>query len=444
MKTFSITRRLIGWLAVSIAAFWIAATAFAGYIMHDEFGEIFDSSMQETAERLLPLIRDDLVGHEIGTAPRRLEHTGDEADDHLTYQVRDASGRVLIHSDDSAAVPFKAPLAGGFWQDGTVRVFTIADTGGQIFVQVADNLAHRAEAMQEGALALLVPMLILLPFSIGAMLFIVRRATAPLTRLRQAIADKDSGNLVPIAVDGLPYELLPIAGSINTLLTRLNAALGAEREFTANSAHELRTPIAGALAHAQLLMADLEDIEARKRAGMVEQSLRQLSALTEKLLQLARAEAGIGLQEEPVDLGPVIAMIAEDFNRHVGAAGRIKLSVAEGASLRHAVNPDAFAIALRNLIENALRHGEADAPVSIDVDAEGVIAVSNRARHFEANEVEKLRKRFVRGSHSGPGSGLGLSIVERILLQMGATLTLRSDAGEGGGLFRAIVRFEAA
>jgi two-component system OmpR family sensor kinase len=442
MKPHSITRRLIAWLALFIAMFWIMAAGLGAYVMHDEFGEIFDSSMEETAERLMPVVVDDLASNATTTMPRRMEDLGDDADDHLDYQARDTSGRVLLHSTDAAAAPFKAPLMPGFWEDGSVRVLTTVSADGKLFLQAADNLSHRTEATKEGALALLLPMLVLIPLSIGAMLLIVRRATAPLARLRRDIAGKDGGNLTPVPVHDLPRELLPIARSINLLLARLNAALSVEREFTANSAHELRTPIAGALAQMQLLMVELQQPETRERAGLIEQSLRRLSTLIEKLLQLSRADAGIGIQEAPYDLVPLVDMIVDEFRHRPGPSRPIELIIKGDAQLHHAINPDAFAIVLRNLVENALEHGEKDTPVVIEIDAAGRIIVSNRARFFEANEIEQFRKRFIRGSSASPGSGLGLSIVDRLLAQIGATLELQSKPRADGAVFEAIVTFQ--
>ncbi len=112
-------------------------------------------------------------------------------------------------------------------------------------MQVADSLDHRKEAATEGGFALLLPGLLLLPLSVLAVIYIVKRAVRPVDQLRQAISSKDSGNLSEIELDRMPVELQPIMHSVNLLLTRLRGALEAERELTANSAHELRTPIAG-------------------------------------------------------------------------------------------------------------------------------------------------------------------------------------------------------
>ena len=119
---------------------------------------------------------------------------------------------------------------------------------------------------------------------------LVRRSLAPLETLRSEIGARGGGNLTPMAIANLPIELETIGGSVNRLFERLRAALDAERAFASNSAHELRTPIAGALAQTQRLIAELPDGPLKRRAHGIEASLSALGHLAEKLLQLARAE----------------------------------------------------------------------------------------------------------------------------------------------------------
>jgi two-component system OmpR family sensor kinase len=130
------------------------------------------------------------------------------------------------------------------------------------------------------------------------------------------------------AVEGgsLPRELKPIARSVNLLLGRLRQALEAEREFTANSAHELRTPIAGALAQTQRLADELPKGPTRVRRTQVETSLINLGRLAEKLLQLSRAEAGIGGSATATDLRPVLDMIVPTIERDSRSGGRLRYS----------------------------------------------------------------------------------------------------------------------
>ena len=192
----------------------------------------------------------------------------------------------------------------------------LADRG--LYLQVADLLADRREAAGEDALALLGPLLLLVPLSALAIWLIVGRAMAPIEALRRRIGERDGANLAPLEAEDIPSELSGIVVSVDRLLERLRLALEAEREFTANSAHELRTPIAGALAQTQRLVAELPAGAGRRRAAQVEAALVELARLAEKLLQLARAEAGIGTASKNVDLVPVVELVVGDFLRRPG------------------------------------------------------------------------------------------------------------------------------
>lgn len=444
MTGYSMTRRLVIWLTVAISCFWFAAAGLGVMVMQDEFGEIFDSALQQTAERLMPLVVDDLFQRPETETPLSLQQNNAvAAEDELTYQVRDANGRVMLHSHDSTKEPFNAPLVPGFWEDDEHRIFTTSAVSDTIFLQIADNMAHRREAALEGAGALLLPILILVPGSILLVWLIVRRLVAPVSDLRNAIAGKDTGNMADIDLASLPQELQPIMASVNLLLARLRAALSAEREFTSNSAHELRTPLAGALAQTQLLIGELDAGSGQERARQVETSLVKLTKLTEKLLQLARAEAGIGATDDAVDLIPVLDLVVLDAKRSTSNPQRIRYHRPPGSKLPWPASADAFAIALRNLIENAVIHGLPEQPVDIHVEDETHIRIINGAQPLSQAEIAEVRQRFSRGKTVAPGSGLGLSIAERLLTQMGASLTLHSPAHGRDDGFEADIHFGA-
>lgn len=434
------TRRLILWLTAAVVVFWLGATLLGAAVMREEFDEVFDSALAETGQRLLPLVIDELSLHdgdedEDDDEPWTVE-PGEfpDHDEYLTYQVRSADGRVLLRSHDADRKPFAAPLAPGYFDTATDRVYTLAGSGGAIFLQVADPLEHRTEAMTEGALALILPLVVLIPLSMVAIWLIVRQALAPVTVLRTAISERNGMNLAPLDAGGLPVELASIAVAVDDLLRRLRSALEAERQFAANSAHELRTPIAGALAQTQRLIAELPDGAARERAARIEESLLRLTRLSEKLLQLARAESGIGLAARPTDLVPVLRMVVEDFTRSVQSGGRIRLDVVPGTRVERAVDVDAFAIVLRNLVENALIHGAVDEPVRVTVDAGGTFSVRNGGPVIPAERLGDLTDRFRRGDTTGLGAGLGLAIAESFARHMGGRLELRSPApGEDAG-----------
>uniref|UniRef100_A0A7C1SXK3 histidine kinase n=1 Tax=Agrobacterium albertimagni TaxID=147266 RepID=A0A7C1SXK3_9HYPH len=423
----SLTGRLVLSLSILLAVFWFIAVGLSIHVMRAEFDEVFDSALQETTERLAPLVVDDYFRRDDGTGPSQVAalHPG-ATDEYLTYQVRDASGQVLLHSHNIGTEPYPAPLRPGFWSGDDKRIFTIATVSDTLFVQVADSLAHRREATLESALALLLPILLLLPLGMFATCWVVVRATRPVNELRDSISARDGSNLEPIVLQGLPTEIATISSSVNTLLDRLKLALQAERDLAANSAHELRTPLAGALAQMELLADQLTEPDDRSRADRVLEALRRLSRILEKLLQLARAEAGIGLSSTPVDLLSLVKLRVETFQRSHQTAP-IVLRPAPGlAALMRAVDPDAFAIAFNNLLENAARYGTAGEPITVAISADGRITVTNAVSAPLDRDLDVYRSRFRRGPSTKQGSGLGLAIVDKMIAQMNGTMLLRA------------------
>ncbi|MFI0848023.1 ATP-binding protein [Mesorhizobium sp. IMUNJ 23232] len=424
------TRTLMLWLTGSTILFWILAAGLGAFVMREEFDEVFDSALQKTAERLMPLVVDDLFQRDNVDEPRRIAG-GDDDDEYLTYQVRDANGAVLLHSHGARPEPFDAPLRRGFFDTAKHRIYTAEAVSGTIFLQVADNLDERREAMAEGLLSLLLPILLLAPLSMISIWYFVRRSLKPLGALRQEIGARDGGNLEPLAVNDLPVELQPINISVNRLLERLRTALEAEREFASNSAHELRTPIAGALAQTQRLIAELSPGPEQTRARTIEASLSALGHLTEKLLQLARADSGFGASAAPIDVVGVVQLVAEDFNRMSDYAGKLQLhldGIPEDAPLVRRADADALGIILRNLVENAFLHGAPDRPVHVTISSKGTLTIANEGPVVPEPLLPQLTSRFKRNASAASGSGLGLAIVDRLARQMGATLTLASPA----------------
>lgn len=434
----SMTRKLVVAVTSVVAVSWLIAAGLSVLVIRDELSEVFDSGVQGTAERLLPLVARELSV--IPTdAPRRLAQSIGDGEEYLVFQVRDQDGRVLLHSHDTSSQPFDSPLETGFSYTPTQRIYTVATTDGSLYVQVADSLDHRREATREAGSALLLPLLVLVPASVLAIVLVVRATLSPIEGLRDDIGHKDGGNMVPIDETPLPKELRPIARSVNLLLERLRSALDAEREFTSNSAHELRTPIAGALAQTQRLKAEIPPALA-VRVNQIEKSLLHLGRLAEKLLQMSRAEAGIGVSDVSTDLIPVLQVVIQDIERSSIGHQRVRTHLIEGRALERTISPDAFGILARNLLENALIHSPAGSPVDVYVEGDGQIRIVNAGAAIDGATLQGLVARFARGPTEAAGSGLGLSIAKRLVEQMNGTLILSSPASGRNDGFEARVR----
>lgn len=438
----SLQRRLGIGLAVAVTGMWLVAMLVAGLIVRHEMDEAFDSALQETAQRLLPLAVLDVMGREGAPAARHVAALR-EHKEFLTYLVRDPEGRILLRSHEAEPAVFPARPATGYRSTRTHRLYGEAAITGTIFIEVAEPLAHRRKAAWESTAGLLAPLPVLIPLSLFVVWWLVRRNMAPVLAFNTEIEARGDGNLTPLAAEALPAEIQPSAEAVNRLMDRLRRSLDAERSFAANSAHELRTPIAATLAQTQRLIAEAPEGALRDRARQIEKALRDLARLSEKLMQLARAEGGGLLAETPQDLWPVLVHLADEFRRDPQNAARLRVSAPAGARLISRIDPDAFAVLMRNLIENALMHGDAGEAVVITVKEAGTVSIVNGGPAVLAGKLETLKARFVRGRTHARGSGLGLAIAETIAAGAGARLDLISPATGRATGFEAVLHLSA-
>lgn len=227
---------------------------------------------------------------------------------------------------------------------------------------------------------------------------------------------------------------------LNQLLNRLGEAFQAERSFAANAAHEIRTPIAAALALTQRLIKESADPAVMERGEDIQTSLKRLNRLSEKLMQLARAEGGQLRRAAPADIRPVLRMLVTDFSRSsVSSIGDIELQMPDEPVLSD-IDIDAFTILCRNLIENALRHGSSASAVMVRLEGNGVLHVANDSPLVTPEDLNRLTERFERGNSRAVGSGLGLSIVRTIANGIGGSLVLASPRRGCTDGFEATVR----
>lgn len=465
---FTLTKRL----TVIVALFWIVGAGFAAYTASHEMEEGADTALVETSRRVATLVLDYMMNHQVPgeilvmPEPRFAalhdsdddaddgdhddDHDGDDDfDDFMQYQLRDANGDVLLRSQNAPDSPFDAPLKPGFSDGDDQRVYTSMTADGALFMQVAEPTEHRNEAILETVVSQFTPLIFLIPVTILAVVYGVSRGLGPVRHVRDEIEARGEGNLAPITQEDPIEEISTIVAAVNSLMAKLEAALSAERSFTANSAHELRTPIAAALAQTQRLLLELpEDHQARKRAVQTEASLKRLSRLSEKLLQLARAEAGVGTSPtgENQNLGPTLGLVIDDLKRADVGSGLINFDPQTAETLKANIDLDAFAICIRNLIENALKHGGDAEPVEITIIGDDTIRVSNSGAAVspdnlnDLNDLNDLKARFKRSNSKADGSGLGLAIVEAIVRNTKGELTLHSPRPDRDDGFMAELR----
>src|ERR1700694_5751713 len=417
-----------------MAGLWLVGSVTAGLRTGVAINERLDNAIEEVAQRLLPATYDAVQQPQaMQQMVRQLVATTDPKA--LAYQIIGPTGEIVMRSDNAPETPFQVPHQTGFHDTPRYRFYAQPAAADSYFIEVAEPAVHRSEALWRAVGLMLGPLLLFLPLSWFLIRWAVFRGMRSLDQLRSEIGRRDGSNLSQIPDMGLPTELAPILAAVNRLLERLGRALAAERQFAANSAHELRTPIAAVLAQMQLLSAQLAGTQHAERAARIVNQIKGLSSLAEKLLQLSRTGAGVGMQQDPVDILTVLQVLVDEFRRHEDVKDRLVVTAEGRDEFIVQGKLDILGITLRNLIENAVRYGAPDEPIEIVIERGRQIRLLNGGAVISSATLDVLKKPFVRGSSVGAGGGLGLAIVDSVMRQIGGRLTLIFPVmGRGRGL----------
>lgn len=441
--SWSITKRLQRHLLALLAALWIVAMIVATLLVTHETNEVYDDVLRGTAKMLGALAADAKAsGQPIAKELEHLVLAGERAD-YISYQYRNADGSLRERSKTAPDTPFPAAMKQGFATHASIRYFTLSLKDGAGVVQVAETPDERNEAFYGLLAGFLLPLLALLIVGSALVWRAVGSVSEPLRAVAAEIRKRGGENLDALDAGDVPDELRPIVGDTNRLLSRLRRALDAERAFAANWAHELRNPIAAARAQSELIAGDLKGVADHERVDMLVNTLTNLSQRVERLLQKGRAESGATTGVQSSDLIAVVELVIDGYYY---LPGERTLNFADGGfeAMPVAIDQDALAIVLQNLIDNAIGNSTAGSVVRIVLAAPQEIRVANDCAVVAPEELTKIRSRFQRGSSAARGGfGLGLAIVQQILGQSGGQLELKSPATGRSDGFEAIVRLKA-
>lgn len=393
---WSLRRRLTGRVLALVAGAWLATVVLSAWVLDHEMNEMFDEELQalvETTVLFLDTAQASAIPRTIGV------QTGD-------------GERVLrILAPDRAAnpAPWPALEGDGFHDAPGWRILRASAEG--VVIEAGHATAWRREEMLEAASAFLVLALPLVGLLIWGLRRTVAEATAPVARLAGSVAARRPDDLSPTAAHGLPDEVQPLADALDGYLARIEALRRSEREFIANAAHELRTP----LATMRNRLAQSGDPEAQATIGTVDALTRRV----ERLLQLSRLDSGLGFGRGPADLIRILRLLLDELAPR--ARHPVRFDDADLDRMDVTADPDALAILLRNVIENALDHGSG--PVRIALSRDGTLTIENPADRPILPEA-----RHAAGTAS-LGAGLGLSIIRAFAhaLQIPLEATTEAD-----------------
>jgi len=440
----SLRARIFALVASVTLLVWASATAWTYFSTRAEIQRVLDRRLIEAA-RMVASLSGDFEPAGTGSPPPFDQRRLDGYNRQLSCQIWSLDGRLVGRSSQAPAEPL-ALSGSGFSEreiDGEAwRAYSLVDQDRGIRVLVGDNLSVRQRLVGDLMTGLLVPFLAAVA---GLALLIwaaVGKGLAPLREITGRLRRRDPADLSQLGLGKVDRELRPLVGAIDGLFGRLSALRENERHFIASAAHELQTPLAGLRAHAQIaLMAPEQEIR-EKSLRRIQTSVDRTSRLVHQLLELAREDAVVDTPPGRwVALAQVVDGVAEELSHGIDRKDmRIRCSDS-ARSAEILIDEASLALALRNLIDNALQHAPKGGTVEIDFVERGsdaLLSVLDRGPGIAGSEIERVRERFVRGSRAkGSGSGLGLSIVELVISRVGGRLELMNR--DGGGLAASLV-----
>jgi two-component system sensor histidine kinase QseC len=334
-----------------------------------------------------------------------------------------------------------SPNASGFatvrLADGAQwRVFATRGAERDVQVFVGEQTSSRDSILWAVLQGVLLPLVFGLPLLALALWWAVRQGLAPLRQLSQLLGHRRPQALEPVALADMPSEMQPMVQALNGLFERIGAMMASERRFTADAAHELRTPIAAIRAQAQVALGAGTDAAQRDHALQTTLAgCDRATRLVEQLLMLARLEAAPGTPAATVDLSTVARRVAAELAPAALARHQI-LELDAAAPCAVAGDDMLIGVLVCNLIDNALRYSPDGARIRVHVAMESgqpYLRVEDSGPGMTEQEMARLGERFYRVlGRAQPGSGLGWSIVKRIAEVFGAQVQARHSDLLGG------------
>lgn len=473
-RWFSLRRRLLTLLLMGVVFFWLMTMVMSYIDAHHEIDELFDAQLMQTAQTLLGVARgNERVWHESETT--ELAASLHKYQRKLRFQIWRDDGRLLLRSPNApltaitdqsgfSSSSVDASTQGRDHEDVSGyekehesryqlhryrwRNLALWDEAHRVQVQVSENHDIRNELSGKIVSRLLLPALLGLPLLALWLWLATQKGLSSLNEVAQQISERHADHLEPVVPNQAPDEIRPMIDALNRLFARLHRTLENERRFTADAAHELRTPLAALLAHAQVAQRAQNTSEREHALDQLHRGIGRTHHLVDQLLTLARLDPDDSL----VDIQHIdFSILLEEACAEQGAKAleknitlELNITHPPASSIFIAGSAALLRILLRNLIDNAVRYTPRSGQVQISLHTEGhdiVLAVCDSGPGIPVGDRLQVFERFKRlAGQAQPGSGLGLSIIRRIADLHGATVTLEDAPSALGGL-KVSVRF---
>lgn len=432
VATHSLRARLLLLLFGSVVLTALMQAFIAYRTSLDETNEIFDYQMEQMALSLRP-------GLPIGGYPSNGFRDDQDESFEFIVQVSTTDGQKVFQSAPSTELPRDAkPGLTTFDARGTTyKLFSLVS--GTQLIQVAQDRAARRGMARKLALRTVSPIFVMVPLLIFLVWWVVSVSLAPAERVRRQVASRRADELNEVSEDGLPDEIVPLVHELNLLFHRVRSAFDAQKNFIADAAHELRSPLAALKLQVDGLRRAADDSAREVAVYRLASGIDRATRLVEQLLMLARQQAGPADLEfkEHVHLASMVRAIVGEL-WEAASARQIDIGLIEaedGVVLGH---PDALNILVRNLLDNAIKYTPNGGMVNVSVQRLGghfQLTVEDSGPGVPPEDRERIFDRFYRvaGTQSRTGgSGLGLAIVKTIAEMHAVSIAIGRSGTLGG------------
>ncbi len=450
----SLKKQLLLFLLSSLLIVW-GATAFVSYkLMRTETAELFNAELAQSARVLHAFVENMLQQHSLNKlwgrkAPDLFDMPilGHKYERKIAFQLRSVKEGVVLRSESAPEYALsltrngysETELDGQLW-----HVFSISSENGEYVIHVGQRDDIRQQMVNSIASEQGISFLIALPI-LGVMIWlIVNRTLSPLNQLKRQLARREFSNLQALPAKRLPDELLPVVNQINSLFQQLEQAINNERNFTSDASHELKTPLAGLLTQMQVAQKT-EDPAVRNLAlQKAQQAVMRMTHMVQQLLTLSRVQHdSASINKQALNINETLIAVIADMDA-VAHAKSIDLELQVPANLAINANPQLLQILVRNLVDNAIKYSPNGSRVLLQarqVEQQILISVDDSGNGVADDDYQRLTQRFYRcieTAASVEGSGLGLSIAQRIISLHHAEISFSKS--ELGGL-KALLSF---
>ncbi|MDM8568164.1 ATP-binding protein [Thiotrichales bacterium HSG1] len=413
--TFSIRKRLLLQLLTLIGIVWFVVTWQVYTDTQHEVEELFDANLSQNAKILLTLIKQEIVEHK----EIKLTKYGHRYEHKLAFLIRSKTKKVLLRSISTPLFPIFNSNSYHDYKDGKYlwRVFTLQTE--DFLIQTGERYYIRNELIEEIIESTLTSLIIALPLLAILIWISVGSSFKSIQQITNEITVRNPEQLQTLQIRKIPLEIKPLIDALNNLFNRLSQAFANERRFTADAAHELRTPLAGLKIQTQVALRSNTPEQLQQALEQINISIDRTTRLIEQLLILARVDTSQKITTTSIDMYVLLSQLIVDLTPQA-LEKNIDLGLEyTGKFYKIISNQEHLYLMYRNLIDNAIRYSPQNGKVTVTIykpfSNQLVVTILDTGCGISTDQQQKVFERFYRGEQQNTlGSGLGLSIVQRI------------------------------